>query len=40
MAKVFYGTLERLLSIVERKQKELEGISVQISQITKELKIQ
>ena len=38
--KFFMEPPERLLSIVERKQKELEGISVQISQITKELKIQ
>jgi sugar-specific transcriptional regulator TrmB len=36
--KFFMEPPERLLSIVERKQKELEGVAVQISQITKELK--
>jgi sugar-specific transcriptional regulator TrmB len=36
--KFFMEPSERLLDIVERKQKELEGMAVQISQITKELK--
>jgi sugar-specific transcriptional regulator TrmB len=36
--KFFMEPPERLLGIVERKQKELEGMAVQISQITKELK--
>lgn len=36
--KFFMEPPERLLNIVERKQKELEGMAVQVSLITKELK--
>ncbi len=36
--KFFMEPPERLLNIVERKQKELEGMAAQVTQITKELK--